>query len=242
MKSEFSKLAEDLETLAKSQGEMTEEQKIAAAAAAAGHVEPDGDEGAAAAAAGDNDGDEGAAAAADADSLEGAAAAGDNGGNDGDDVLGKSFDVTTAGGAKVKAYDATALLKSLSDRMETIEGSIASNEEDRVSIAKSLSSIADLLKSNANEIETLKKSLADMGDQGRGRKAVLTVMEKPQVGTMAKSEGASGTMGRKEFMAKADEAMKAGRISGGELSLAETYLNRGGAVPEELVSRVMGNQ
>jgi len=241
MKSEFSKLAEDLETLAKSQGEMTEEQKIAAAAAAAGHVEPDGDEGAAAAA-GDNDGDEGAAAASDGDSLEGAAAAGDNDGDDGDDVLGKSFDVTTAGGEKVKAYDATALLKSLSDRMETIEGSIASNEEDRESIAKSLSSIAGLLKSNANEIETLKKSLADMGDQGRGRKAVLTVMEKPQVGTMAKSEGASGAMGRKEFMAKADEAMKAGRISGGELSLAETYLNRGGAVPEELVSRVMGNQ
>lgn len=240
MKSEFSKLAEDLETLAKSQGEMTEEQKIAAAAAAAGHVEPDGDEGAAAAS-GDNDGDEGAAGT---DSLEGAAAGADNGnnGDEGDDVLGKSFDVMTAGGEKVKAYDATALLKSLSERMETIEGSIATNEEDRESIAKSLSSIADLLKSNANEIETLKKSLADMGDQGRGRKAVLTVMEKPQVGTMAKSEGASGAMGRKEFMAKADEAMKAGRISGGELSLAETYLNRGGAVPEEIVSRVMGNQ
>lgn len=239
-KSEFSKLAEDLETLAKAQGEMSEEEKVAAAAAAAGvdtkgaeHKEPDGDE--EPGAAGDGDGDE--MPPTDGDEDE------DEEDEDEENVLGKSFDVTTDGGEKVKAYDATALIKSLNDRMESIEGSFAENEEDRESIAKSLTSISELLKSNAKEIETLKKSLADMGDQGRGRKAVLTVLEKPAAGdTLAKGGMPEGAMNRKEFMAKADEAMKAGRISGGQLSLAETYLNRGAAVPEEIVSRVMGNQ
>ena len=225
---------------------MTEEEKIAAAAAEAGvqtqaHAEPDGDEGAAAAAAG---GEEAAAAAAGeeapagADALEGSEA----GNGDDDDVLGKSFDVKTESGGTVKAYDATALLKSLNDRIGLIEGALSGSNEESESIAKSLSSIAEVLKKNASEIDSLKKSIDSMGDQGRGRKAVLSVFEKPAAATLEKGGMAEGAMGRKEFMAKADEAMKAGRISGGELSLAETYLNRGGSVPEGIVSRVMGNQ
>ena len=222
MSSEFEKLASELETLAKAQP-ATEEDKVLAAAKDAGvNTDEIGDagDGADAGAASDGDGDE------------------DDGDEDG--VLGKSFQVMGGSGSPVKAYDATALIKSLVARLDVAESELADVAERREHLGKSLGLITDLIKSQSEQIDALKKAVVELGGQGRGRQAVLTVTEKPAP-AMAKSVQEEGLSG-KDFMAKAMDAQRAGRISGHEVSVAEGSLNRGIAVPAHIVSRVMGNQ
>lgn len=237
MSSEFEKLATELETLAKAQP-ATEEDKVLAAAKEAG-VDT--------AAVGEIA--EGAAGKA----ADGAAAAGTDGGagNEGkvddDEVLGKSFQVVGDDGKPVKAYDATELIKSLNERVAGLETGFEDVAERKEHLGKSLGLISDLLKSQstqitqqAEQIATLQKSITDMGDQGRGRKAVITVTEKPAP-AMTKSMQPEGLTGN-AFMAKAMAAQKDGRITALDVSIAEGSLNRGIPVREDIVSRVMGNQ
>jgi len=225
MSSEFEKLAAELEVLAKAQP-VTEEDKVLAAAKEAG-VDTDQ--------VGDAD-DTNPDADADADGDHGP----DGDGDEDDEVLGKSFQVVGADGAPVKAYDATDLIKSLNDRIGGLESEKAEDAERREHLGKSLESIADLLKAQSEQIDTLQKAMVNMNKQGVGRKAVLTVNEKPDT-TMAKSVQSDGLDG-KEFMAKAMGALKSGRISAMDVSIAEGSLNRGIPIREDIVSRVMGNQ
>lgn len=223
MSSEFEALANQLETLAKSQGS-SEDDKVLAAAKEAG-VDVGGD----------GDGDEGA----------GASGSGVDGDGDGDDMLGKSFDVVDAEGKPAKAYDATALLKSMGERIEALEGGIADVAERREHLGKSLGLIAELLEANASTIKAqgeqiadMRKSLDALGAKGTGRKAVLTINERPE--PLGKSVQAN-TLSREEFLAKADGAQKAGRLLVGDMPRMEAYLNKGMPVPADIVSRVMGN-
>lgn len=235
MSSEFEKLATELETLAKAQP-ATEEDKVLAAAKEAG-VDT--------AAVGES------AEGADGKAADGAAAAdgdaGNKGNGDDDDVLGKSFQVVGDDGKPVKAYDATELIKSLNERVAGLETGFEDVAERKEHLGKSLGLISDLLKSQstqitqqAEQIATLQKSITDMGDQGRGRKAVITVTEKPAP-AMTKSMQPEGLTGN-AFMAKAMAAQKDGRITALDVSIAEGSLNRGIPVREDIVSRVMGNQ
>lgn len=199
--SEFDKLAQDLELLAKSQGDDKEtDEKIAAAAGEENTGKDSGD----------------------AESDEG---------EDGDDeVLGKSFSMDRDG-ETVRAYDATALIKSMVTRMDSIESSDA---ENRMHLGKSLGLIADMLKSQTAEIASLKKSLGEMAGEGRGRKTVLTISEKAS--TLAKSEPAQPTNG--ELMAKCLTAQKAGRLTALDVSRANVAVENGLAVPGDILARL----
>lgn len=229
MSSEFEKLAAELEMLAKAQP-TTEDDKVLAAAKDAGvdtnqvgEVAETSKDKKAAKDAGFEDEDEG-----------------DGDDDDEDEVLGKSFQVTGGDGQHIKAYDATDLIKSLNDRVFGLESVIGEDADRREHLGKSLEMISDLIKSQAEQIETLQQAMVNMSKQGVGRKAVLSVNEKPET-TMTKSVQAEGMDG-KEFMAKAMSAMKSGRISAMDVSIAEGSLNRGIAVRADIVSRVMGNQ
>jgi hypothetical protein len=81
--------------------------------------------------------------------------------------------------------------------------------------------------------------ITKLSGEGRGRKAVLSVVEKPAPGasTMAKSEPTG--MSPDVFFAKALDAQKLGRISGTEIAIAEASLNRGEAIPAHIVQRVV---
>jgi len=72
---------------------------------------------------------------------------------------------------------------------------------------------------------------------------VLTLTEKPgatpNTDTMAKSIGAGDGVTADQFFAKALEAQKSGRITGTEIAVAETYLNKGQPIPSSIVARVM---
>lgn len=233
MSSEFEKLASELETLAKAQP-ATEEDKVLAAAQDAG-VDTDQ---VADAASTDDATDPTADVASDAD---------DEDEDDGDEALGKSFEVVGANGEAVKAYDATDLIKSLNGRVEGLETGFADVAERRESLGKSLGLITDLLKSQsaqitkqADEIATLQKSIGTLGNQGAGRKAVLTLSEKPDL-ALTKSVQPDGVSGN-ELLAKADAGQKQGRLTASDVARVEAYLNKGMSPPADLVSRVMGNQ
>lgn len=151
-----------------------------------------------------------------------AAAAGEGG------KMAKSFEVTLADGTKVQAQDGTELVKALQERLETNE----------TVIAKALETAVALIKSQGERIEALSGKLAAIGGEGKGRKAVLTVVEKPAGTPMAKSTTEEG-MKPEEFMAKALDAQKLGRITGIEVATAEAYLNRGQPVPANIIASVL---
>jgi hypothetical protein len=178
------------------------------------------------------------------------AAAGDEGEDDGDlddgegdDVLdgegeddgkgggemAKSFSFTLEDGSQVDAVDGTELIKSLVTRFDA----------DKAVTLKALGMTVDMLKSQAAQIETLGARITRLSGEGRGRKTAVTVSEKSApVGDMHKSQQQG--MSHSEFFAKADAAQKAGRITAADIGTAETYLNKGQAVPASIISRVLG--
>jgi hypothetical protein len=135
-------------------------------------------------------------------------------------------------GETVRAYDATALLKSMTERMDGIESTDAENREH---LGKSLGMIADMLKAQTAEIASLKKSLGDLAGEGRGRKTVLTISEKSS--TLAKSESVAQTTSG-ELMAKCLTAQKAGSLTALDVSRANIAVENGLAVPGDILARL----
>ena len=148
--------------------------------------------------------------------------------------MGKSFRFQLDDGQEVEAIDGTELVKSLMDRFDSFQGDAAKQGE---LMQKSMGVALDLIKSQGEAIALLKSEVSRLGSEGRGRKTVVSVSEKPDAGTMTKSEPA-GVSGE-EFMAKALAAQSAGRISGHQVAVAEASLLKGLAVPADIVSKVL---
>lgn len=170
---------------------------------------------------------------------EAAAGAGGEGGEgaDADDKgkgegasMAKSFQLTLKDGTVIEAQDGTEMVKALGDRLSSTE----------TMMAKALGDTLALVKGQADMIKSLSDQVKKLSGEGRGRKAVLSVIEKPApaAATMAKSQQNDGVT-PEIFFAKALDAQKAGRISGTEIAMAESCLNRGVAIPENIVQRVM---
>lgn len=185
------------------------------------------------------DADEGAAGHAEPDGDEGAGAGAGDG--DGDETMGKSFRFTLENGEEVEAVDGTEMVKSLIARFDAFGADAVQKEE---SMTKALGvavdlikSQGDLIKSQGEAIGSLQNEVKRLASEGRGRKTVVSVAEKPAAGTMAKSEpaGVSGD----EFMAKCLAAQAAGRITGLDVAKAEGFLLKGLAVPADIVKRVL---
>jgi hypothetical protein len=136
--------------------------------------------------------------------------------------LAKSLTVTLEDGTTVEAEDATELVKSLTENFGALTERFDASESV---LAKALGQTVTLLKAQSTLITDLQKQVKAIAGEGRGRKAVLTVVEKPAGGTMAK--GGQEGMNPNEFMAKAESQFKAGKISGTEISFIESAFNRG---------------
>lgn len=219
--SDFDKLMGELNQLAADQGELAkalpaddgkDEDKIQAAAAEGGLG-------------GGEEGGEGAAAG---EAGEGGEAAEDGKGDGA--PMAKSFQLTLDDGTVIEAQDGTEMVKALGDRLSSTE----------TMMAKALGDTLALVKGQADMIKSLGDQIKKLSGEGRGRKAVLSVVEKPApaAATMAKSQQAEGVT-PEIFFAKALDAQKAGRISGVDIAVAESCLNRGVAIPENIVQRVM---
>lgn len=216
--SQYEKLLEELETMAKAMpgDDAADDDKIAAAAANANpdadgdgdndvtgeHIEPDGDEGAGA----------------------------EGGDGDGDETMGKSFALKLDDGTELEAIDGTELVKSLMARVESNEGTVM----------KALGTAVELIGKQGDMIKSLQDEVKKLAGEGRGRKAVVSVSEKPVAGaTMAKSQGAAEGLSANEFMAKALAAQASGRLTGLDVARAESALNKGLPVPQDVVNRVI---
>lgn len=126
---------------------------------------------------------------------------------DGKPEFAKSMTVTGADGEAVEVIDATEILKSL-------QGTVGEHGD---LLAKALPGLVSTIQKQGNLIKSLQESMTKLAGQGAGRKAMVVAIDKPEVGTMAKSQAASdGQLSQEEFFAKADSAYEAGKISGHE--------------------------
>ncbi len=166
------------------------------------------------------------------DAAIAAAAADGEGEPDGDepDALGKSFEFVDAEGNKQQAVDATELVKSLMDRQA----------ESESNLAKALETFTGVVQKQGDLIKSLTAQVKQLSSQGRGRKAVLNIAEKPDAGgTMAKSDAASEGMKPEEFFAKANSAFDAGKLSGKELNVISVCLRSNHPVDPGLINKVI---
>jgi hypothetical protein len=142
--------------------------------------------------------------------------------------MAKSFKFTLEDGTEVEAQDGSELVKSLGERLDATE----------TTMAKALGQAVDLIKGQGEMIKSMQDQIKKLSGEGRGRKAVVSIVEKPGPGegVMAKSE--SQGMSHEQFFAKALTAQKEGRLSGTDIAIAESCLNRGEAIPANIVARV----
>lgn len=215
-KTEFQRLLGDLDTLAKATAtDSADDKKIVAAMR-------DGEK---------DDKKKDPEDAEDDDELGGG---GKNGkGKDGK-AMTKSLSVTLADGTVVEAEDGTELVKALTEQLGALTTRI---EESETSMVKALGTAVTLIKAQSASIAGLQDQIKTLSGEGRGRKAVLTVIDRKAEGTTL-AKGGDGvkepTVG--EFLAKAEVGFKAGKISGQHLCYIESAINRGefGAIPPSL--------
>lgn len=212
--SEFDKLMEELDTLQKSYGADEgegEDDKNIAAAASDGDEDPDNDD--------DDDDDD------------------DKQGDKDDDFepMEKSFKFELDNGETVEAIDATKLVKGLQKRLADAEARLTKSFQDNESAGIKVSGkILDLLKSQAAEIASLKDKVASFGNEGRGRKAVLTVHD----GGLAAPTQKTLESAKTELLAKASAAFDQGRITGRELTETDVALRRNEVPSQEILAKL----
>lgn len=165
------------------------------------------------------------AAAGEAGAAPAAAAAGE--GDEDAPVLGKSMQAVDESGNTFDAVDATELIKSLLERQDTNESNMA----------KAVEALSGVLDKQTALIKSLSDKVTALSSQGRGRKAMLSVVEKPAAsGVMAKSdEGVTPEM----FFAKANTAFDEGKLSGQELNVISVCLRSNHPIPQDLIGKVI---
>jgi hypothetical protein len=246
----FAALMQEFETLAKSMAEQgdTDDARIHAAAggeggeggeagSAEGNGEGAGEAGNGAAGDGNGEGAAGGAAGGDGDADDKGGAGDGDADDKGGETLGKSFSATTEDGETKEFIDGTELVKSLMSRIET-------NESESVAVMGQLGDLiksqSQMLQSQGQLIKSLQEQVSSLGSEGRGRKATVSLVQKPSQEQMAKSQAGSEEMTGPQFLAKCLQAQAAGRLTGMDVSRAQIALNSGVNVPADIVSRVAG--
>ena len=203
-------VADDQDTLAKS---------LAAGGENLGDGNPEDEEEAAAAAA--------AAAAAEAEAA--AAAAGTPGENAPEGTaLTKSL---TVDGEQVDLVDADQLFKSLSD----LETRLTEHEG---MLTKSLSPVLDVIKNQNALIKSLGERLDVLAGQGRGRKTVLTISERPAPGQQPLTKSEPVQLSAQDLLTKSLQAQREGKITGADVARVEVALQSGLSAPADVLARI----
>lgn len=224
--SNFSKLLEELDALTKAMpldGEDKGEEGDGDGVSPNSDIDSEQDDERIQAAAGEGDGD---------------ADGGEDAGDGDEDMLGKAMEVTLDNGEKVQALDGTELVKSLIQQTKA-------QEQELIEAATALTQTVNMVKSFQQVItkqdaliKSLQESVETIGKQGRGRRTVISIHDKPD-GEGADLNKAMG-MTVDQFLTKSLDAMKEGKITGTDVSRIESYLNRGMQVPEALIKKVAG--
>lgn len=188
-----------------------------------------------------------AAAASDAGGKGGKKAGGETVGEKGEDdeeldadgkPIMKSMSVVIDG-KTVDALDGTELIKSLMGDVEKIGKKI---DESESVIAKALETTIAIITSQAKTIEkqgvmlkALQEGVTEIGGEGRGRRTLLAIAEKPSVLAKSETQGMTGA----EFMVKANSAFDKKMISGKDLTVIDVALRQQQEIDPALIQKVL---
>jgi hypothetical protein len=143
-----------------------------------------------------------------------------------------------ANGDEVEAIDATEFLKSMQDGQTAFQ----------TQALDVLGRQGALIKSLVAQVGALTGQVKELSTKGVGRRALLTLHERPAAADLAKSlesgEGAAKAdeqpkLNAKEFLTKALQAAEEGKITYHEANHCETLINRGAQPPADIVAAVM---
>lgn len=148
------------------------------------------------------------------------------GDGDGQD-FGKSLGADAEGNQMI---DATELVKSLMARQDSTDGVLA----------KALTTMAGAMGKQNELIKSLQAEVRTLAGQGRGRKTLVTIADKPGVAdVLAKSSGAEdGNITPGELLAKSNAAYTAKKISGTELNTIDACLRNGWPIDAGILQKV----
>ncbi len=125
----------------------------------------------------------------------------------GEGEMAKSFKLKLEDGSEIDAMDGTALIKALTMRVETNEN------EAKAALTMAIG----LIKGQGAMIKSLTDKVEKLSNTGKGRKAVVTIAEKPAAEKTVEAEGVQ----IQDFMAKAHVVWSAGKLSGDEFRRLE---------------------
>lgn len=143
----------------------------------------------------------------------------------GDELI-KSFVIKDASGVEYEAIDGTEMAKAM---MSRIDGQGAE-------MLKCMETLTEILTGQDKMLKSLSEELHAIQASGRGRKSVVSVAEKPEA-VLQKST--PETMPPREFLMKALQAQRDGKVAGSLVCEAETAINLGQAVPPHIVAKVL---
>lgn len=162
----------------------------------------------------------------------------------GEEAFGKAFTVTLDDGTKVEAFDGTAMMKALRDQNAVLTTQLVVVEANSGALLKSLqiasASMQDMrteLKNQGDLVKALKADIDRIGNQGGGRRAVISVHDKSTV-TEAGGGNGNAKPTPSEILTKSMAAFNKGAINGLEVARVEARLGRGEPVPDELMDRI----
>lgn len=185
---------------------------------------------------GDDDDDANIAAMADGDQDDDGVSDADDDETDDDDEdedapMAKSLTLTLPNGQRVEAYDGTALVKSLQAEVAQLQHDNGEVMEQMGSLIKSL---VGTVKQQSRELKSLRKSLLQLGAQGAGRRAKLTIHDRgaEPTGEIDPSDV------RDQVMAKAMSAFDHGKITGLELNTIDVALRRGQIPDQSILAKI----
>ena len=127
--------------------------------------------------------------------------------------------------------DATDLVKSMLERQEKADDILA----------KAMTSMVSAMGKQNNLIKSLQSQVAALASQGRGRKAMLSVNEKPNpTDVMAKSEAAGAAITPADLLAKAEAAYQAGSITGAQANTIDVCLRNHWPIDPGILHKLAG--
>lgn len=134
-------------------------------------------------------------------------------------------------GEQVDLVDADQLFKSLSD----LETRLTEHEG---MLTKSLSPVLDVIKNQNALIKSLGERLDVLAGQGRGRKTVLAISERPAPGQQPLTKSEPVQLSPQDLLTKSLQAQREGKITGADVARVEVALQSGLSAPADVLARI----
>ena len=158
---------------------------------------------------------------------------GEDGGEDEDEgeSFGKAFSVTLPDGTVQEAYDGTVMLKALHTENLGLRADLGRAGEALTGAVGVIRAMQKTQGEQGTLLKSLSAQVAAMGTQGAGRRAVLSINDKPGAGSGG--GGAKVTAG--DVMAKSMALFTEGKLTGADIARVEAAHGRGQLGPADVL-------